>query len=86
MRNYIKRTVRETIFALIQIPLSVLVGPFFAVVLALLYINTRLAGGESMIDLLEQFEEPDQPKSDWQKRMRSRLIQSGRVTTTAERK
>lgn len=78
-------TVRETFYALIQIPLSILVGSFFAVVLALLYINTRLAGGESMSDLLEQFEESDQPKNNWQKRMHDRLIQSGRVTT-AERK
>lgn len=77
----LKGTIRETAYAAIQIPLSVLVGLFFAIVLALLYVKSRLAGGESIADLLSQFEESDQPRSHWQRRIRDRLIESGRVTT-----
>lgn len=79
-QNKIKNTLRETAFAAIQIPVSTLIGSFFAVVLALLYFKTRMAGGETMADLLEQFEETDQPRKKWQERVRARLLQSGRIT------
>ena len=77
----VRGTIRESAFAAIQIPLSTIIGSFFAVVLALLYIKTRLAGGESLNDLLEQFEETDEPRKKWQERVRGRLIQSGRITS-----
>lgn len=77
----VKNTIRETAFAAIQLPLSTLIGSFIAVVLALLYIKTRMAGGETMSDLLEQFEETDQPRKKWQERVRGRLLQSGRITS-----
>lgn len=77
----VQGTIRESAFAAIQIPLSTLIGSFFAVVMALLYIKTRMAGGESMSDLLEQFEETDEPRKKWQDRVRGRLLQSGRITS-----
>lgn len=77
----LKGTIRENAYAMIQIPFSFVIGSFFAVALALLYIKTRLAGGESMSDLLEQFEETEQPRKKWQERVRGRLLQSGRNTS-----
>lgn len=77
----VRGTIRESAFAAIQIPLSTIIGSFFAVVLALLYIKTRMAGGESLSDLLEKFEETDEPRKKWQERVRGRLIQSGRITS-----
>lgn len=77
----VRGTIRESAFNVIQIPVSTLIGSFFAVVLALLYIKTRLAGGESLNDLLEQFEETDEPRKKWQERVRGKLIQSGRITS-----
>ena len=76
----LKGTIRESVYGMIQIPLSTLLGSFFSVVLALLYIKTRLAGGESISDLLEQFEESDQPRSNWQRRIRERSAHSVRLT------
>jgi hypothetical protein len=50
-------------------------------VTALLYFKTRQSGGETMNNLLEQFEEEtDRPRSRWQERVRERLVQSGRIT------
>jgi hypothetical protein len=34
-----------------------------------------------MQDLLAQFEEADQPRTNWQRRVHKRLEQSGRVTS-----
>lgn len=77
----VRGTISMTAVAAIQLPISTLIGSFFAVVMALLYIKTRLAGGESLNDLLEQFEETDEPRKKWQERVRGRLIQSGRITS-----
>ena len=53
--------------------LNVFVTPLTAIMAALLYLKTRKAGGESLRDASNQFEELDIPRSKWQLRMKSRL-------------
>jgi hypothetical protein len=54
---------------------------FTAIIVALLYLKTRQAGGEPLQDLLARFEDADKPRKKWQERVRQRLIQSGRITS-----
>jgi hypothetical protein len=81
MRTRLKHTVLESLVQIFWLPTHILVVSFTSIIIALLYLKTRQAGGESMQDLLEQFEDDEQPKSIWQQRVQQRLIQSGRVTT-----
>ncbi|MGI8788050.1 MAG: serine/threonine protein kinase [Pyrinomonadaceae bacterium] len=69
------------IFEIIWLPIIILISSFTSVITALLYFKTRQAGGESMQDLLAQFEKSDQPRTNWQKRVQKRLGQSGRITS-----
>lgn len=80
MRN-LRETVGGGLFEIFWSPITILLSSFTSVITGLLYFKTRLAGGESMQDLLEQFEQTDRPKSKWQERVEQRLIQSGRVTS-----
>jgi serine/threonine protein kinase len=80
MRRRIKVTVLETLLQILLLPLQVLATSITAIIVALLYLKTRQAGGESLRDLLAAFEEADQPGKKWQQRVRQRLIQSGRVS------
>ena len=52
--------------------LNVFVTPLTAIMVSLLYLKTRKAGGESLRDASEQFEALDIPRSKWQQRMKSR--------------
>ena len=79
--RHIRETVQESLTQILVLPFSILVASFSTIVYALLYLKTRRIGGESMEDLLTQFEESDQPQSNWQKRVRQRLAQSGRMTS-----
>jgi hypothetical protein len=72
--------VSQGIFDLIWAPIVIFITSFISVITALIYFKTRLAGGESMSDLLAQFEEAERPRSKWQERVRQRLQQSGRST------
>lgn len=81
MQSRIKHTVLESLIQIFWLPTHILVTSFSAIIIALLYLKTRQAGGESMQDLLEQFEDAERPKSKWQQRVQDRLIQSGRITT-----
>ena len=81
MRSRVKATILETLIQIFWLPTHILVTSFSSIIIALLYLKTRQAGGESMQDLLEQFEDNEQPKSKWQQRVQNRLIQSGRITT-----
>ncbi|MDQ3323551.1 MAG: protein kinase [Acidobacteriota bacterium] len=78
--NRIKAAVGEDLTAILMLPFQILMASFSSIVVALLYIKTRLVGGESMKDLLAQFEESDRPQSNWQKRIRERIEQSGKQT------
>lgn len=52
--------------------LSIVITPLTAIMIALLYLKTRHAGGESLKDATEQFDALEIPRSRWQARMRSR--------------
>lgn len=81
MSEKIRVTVQEVLTQLLLLPFQIFVASFSSIVVALLYIKTRQVGGESMQDLLEQFEESEQPRSNWQKRVKARLEQSGKQTS-----
>lgn len=80
MSNRVKNTVRDALIQILWLPIQILFSSFSGIIVALLYLKTRQAGGESMQDLLKQFEETDQPRSRWQERVHRRLLQSGRIT------
>ena len=65
----ISRTVTKQLSGLINI----LVVPLMSIVPALLYLKMRQLGGETLSAAMEQIEEIDSERSQWQKRMRSRL-------------
>ncbi|MBK7394671.1 MAG: protein kinase [Chloracidobacterium sp.] len=79
MRTRVKYTILESLIQIFWLPMQILVFSFSAIIVALLYLKTRLAGGESMNDLLERFEDDERPRKKWQERVRARLIQSGRI-------
>ncbi|MEP6848764.1 MAG: protein kinase [Acidobacteriota bacterium] len=81
MRTQVKRTVLQSLNQVVWLPMQILVISFSAIIVALLYLKTRLSGGETMVDLMERFEDDDGPRRKWQERVRARLIQSGRVTS-----
>ncbi len=75
--------ITSTITQLLMFLLLIFLGSFSSVLTALLYFKTRLAGGESMQDLLGKLDNTDETQSIWQKRVRERLIQSGKITETS---
>jgi serine/threonine protein kinase len=79
MQTRVKHTILESLIQVIWVPLQIIVVSFSAIIVALLYVKTRLAGGESMNDLIELFEDDERPRKKWQERVRARLIQSGRI-------
>lgn len=79
MKTRLKFTVLESINQILWLPAQILVFSFSAIIIALLYLKTRLAGGESMYELIERFEDDGRPRKKWQERVRARLIQSGRI-------
>jgi serine/threonine protein kinase len=79
MQTRVKTAVSESLFGLIWLPMQIIVFSFSAIIVALLYLKTRLAGGESMHDLIERFDTDERPRKRWQERVRQRLIQSGRI-------
>ncbi len=79
MQSKVKFAVLESINQILWLPFQILVFSFSGIIVALLYLKTRLAGGESMTDLLEKFEDDEGPRKKWQERVRQRLIQSGRI-------
>ncbi len=81
MRSRLRDAILETSLQILLLPLQIVVISFTAIIVALLYLKTRQAGGESLQDLLSRFEETDKPRKKWQERVRQRLIQSGRITS-----
>ena len=72
---------KDILTTILILPLQILAASLSAIIIALLYMKTRLAGGESMQDLLAQFEETDRQRSNWQRSIRQRLEQSGKQTS-----
>ena len=83
MRSRVKHTILESLIQILWLPMHILVLSFSSIIVALLYLKTRLAGGETMNDLLERFEDDDRPRKRWQERVRARLIQSGRIPSNS---
>ncbi len=79
MRTRVKHTLLDSLIQIIWLPMQIFVFSFSGIIVALLYLKTRLAGGESMNDLTERFEDDGRPRKKWQERVRQRLIQSGRI-------
>jgi hypothetical protein len=50
------------------------------VLTSLIYFKLRQAGGESLQNLLGKLEDEELLQSKWEKRVRERLIQSGKIT------
>ena len=80
-KNPIRDALLESLLQIILLPLQIIVTSFTAIIVALLYLKTRQAGGETLRDLLSKFEETDAPRKKWQERMRGRLLQSGRTSS-----
>lgn len=77
----VSRVAQDSSTSLLMLPFQILIASLSSIIGALLYLKTRQAGGESLRDLFEQFEEADRPRKKWQERVRQRLIQSGRITS-----
>jgi serine/threonine protein kinase len=85
MRGRVKETILEALIQILWLPMQIFVFSFSGIIVALLYLKTRLAGGESMNDLVERFEDSGRPIKKWQERVRQRLIQSGRISSNPSR-
>ena len=85
MRRDMRQAVLDSAIQLVVWPLQIFFVSFSAIIVTLLYIKTRLAGGESMNDLIERFEDDGRPKRKWQERVKARLIQSGRISSNPSR-
>ncbi|HSU24768.1 MAG TPA: hypothetical protein VLI65_02190, partial [Pyrinomonadaceae bacterium] len=81
METSVKKTLQDTLFQIIWLPMQILVVSFSAIMFALLYLKTRQAGGEATHEFLAKFEEAEPTRKKWQERVRQRLIQSGRITS-----
>jgi serine/threonine protein kinase len=81
MRSRAIATASESLIQILWLPVHIFVTAFTAIIIALLFLKTRQAGGEPMHELLAKFEESDTPRKKWQERVRQRLIQSGRITS-----
>ena len=81
MQSRVKAAVLEGLLQILLLPMQIVVTSFTAIIVALLYLKTRQAGGESLEDVVNIFEESEHPRKKWQERVRQRLIQSGRITS-----
>lgn len=81
--NPIRDALLESLLQIILLPLQIIATSFTAIIVALLYLKTRQAGGETLRDLLSKFEETEAPRKKWQERMRGRLLQSGRTSSNS---
>ena len=79
VRTRVKETILESLINILWLPMQIFVFSFSGILVALLYLKTRLAGGESMHALVDRFEDDERTRKKWQERVRQRLIQSGRI-------
>ena len=59
--------------SIVVVVLHSVIVPLIATMTALLYLKARQIGGETLKEVLSQFEEEDTPRTKWQMRMRERL-------------
>src|SRR6185503_7282086 len=69
-----RATVRFKIGAQFTELLNVFILPLISIVPALLYLKMRQFGGETLSDVMAQIENVEGARSNWQQRMRTRLI------------
>jgi serine/threonine protein kinase len=81
MRSRVRETLLESVVQITWMPMHIFVASFTAIIIALLYLKTRQAGGEVTHEFLAKFEEAEPSRKKWQERVRQRLIQSGRITS-----
>ncbi|MBC7795682.1 MAG: protein kinase [Pyrinomonadaceae bacterium] len=80
-KQFFRDTLYESLFQLFWFPVLVCLTSLTSIITSLLYLKTRQAGGESMQDLLRQFESAELPRKNWQLRLKNKLAQSGRHTS-----
>jgi hypothetical protein len=71
-KHYVR--IRLTVTSQLSQVINILVLPLLSIVPALVYLKMRQFGGETLDDIVQQLESVDVPRSQWQQRMRSRLI------------
>lgn len=76
----LRAALRESAFQILWLPFAIFITSLFSVVSALLYFKTRQAGGESLNELLAQFED-ERPQRRWQMSVKEKVEQSGRHTS-----
>ncbi|HYJ90115.1 MAG TPA: protein kinase [Pyrinomonadaceae bacterium] len=81
MGSRVRDTIQELLVQILWLPMQIVVSSFSAILIALLYLKTRQAGGECTHEFLAKFEEAEPSRRKWQERVRQRLIQSGRITS-----
>ena len=81
VKSRVRTAVRESLTQIFMLPFTILLTSFSAIVIALLYLKTRQAGGESMQELLAQLTDDEEPEKNWQKRVREKVLQSGRTAS-----
>jgi serine/threonine protein kinase len=85
MRTRLVATVAESLQQIFWLPMHIFLSAFTAIVISLLFLKSRQAGGEPMHELLAGFRDSERPKKKWQQRVEQRLIQSGRITSKPTR-
>jgi len=65
--------------------INIFVLPLLSIVPALLYLKMRQFGGETLNDVMAQFEHVEGARSNWQQRMRTRLMVSTPAHTSQNR-
>ena len=76
----------EAIFQTLWFPILILLSSLTSVITGLLYLKSRQSGGESLGELLTEFEENDRTQKRWQLRLKEKLVQSGRHTSRSVKK
>ncbi len=68
------------VIARLAILINIFIVPLISILTALVYLKVRQAGGESVKETLDQFEDEDTARSQWQTQMRERLSLHTRTT------
>lgn len=68
-----RQEIAGRITAIISVFLNTFFIPLIATTNALLYLKTRRIGGETLKEVLDQFEEENAPRTKWQTRIRERI-------------
>ena len=69
-----KRHLRVEVTTQVSALVKIFVLPLMSIVPALLYLKMRQFGGETLSDVMAQIEQVEGARSDWQQRMRTRLM------------